>query len=67
MGSFSQIAIGTSAGIEGATCVVVAAKTLMYQDRSALPTALWCLVDQRVPTGPLRERALADVELALPR
>ena len=44
-GSFSRVTIGTSVGIEGAACVTVTAETLMYLDRSALPTALWRLVD----------------------
>ena len=44
-GSFSWIVVGASTGIEGAACIVVAAETLMYRDRNALPTALWCLVD----------------------
>ena len=45
MGSFSRVAVGTSAGIEGAVCVVVTVKTLMYLGHSTLPVALWCLVD----------------------
>ena len=45
VGSFSWVAVGASTGVEGATCVAVVAETLMYQGRSALPTALWCLVD----------------------
>jgi len=40
-------------GVEGVACVSVVAKTLMHQDRGALPTALWRLVDQRVPIGVL--------------
>ena len=30
VGSFSRVAVGTSAGVEGAACVVVATETLMY-------------------------------------
>ena len=39
-GSFSRVVVGTSASVESAACVVVAAKTLMYQDCGALPAAL---------------------------
>ena len=45
VGSFSWITVGASTGVEGAVCIAVAAETLMYRDRSALPAALWCLVD----------------------
>ena len=44
-GSFSWVAVGTSMGVDSAMCIAVVAKTLMYRDRGALPTALWCLVD----------------------
>ena len=44
-GSFPWVAVGVSAGIDGAACVAVVAETLMYWDRSALPSTLWCLVD----------------------
>ena len=44
-GSFSRVAIGTSVGIEGAARVAVAAETLVYRDRSAMPTTLRCLMD----------------------
>jgi len=67
VGSFSRVTVGTSAGIEGATCVAVVTEMLMYRDHGALLAALRCLVDQRVPARPLRERALADIELASPR
>ena len=43
--SFSQVAVGASVGVEGAACVAVAVEMLMYQDHSALPATLWCLVD----------------------
>ena len=46
---------------------MVAAKTLMHKDHGALPTALWHLVDRRIPAETPRERALASVELASPR
>ena len=45
VGSFSWITVGTSMGVESALCVVVAAETLMHQDRGALHAALWCLVE----------------------
>ena len=67
VGSFSRVTIGTSTSIESATCIAVAAETLMYWDRNTLPTALRCLVDQRVPAGLLEERALAGVELVSSR
>ena len=66
-GSFSRVTVGTSMGVEGAACITVATETLMYWDRGVLSAALRCLVDQRVPARPLRERALADIELASPR
>jgi len=44
-GSFSQVTVGMSAGIESAACITVTVEKLMYQDRGALPAALWCLVD----------------------
>ena len=44
-GSFPWVAVGAPAGVDGATCVVVVAETLMYLGRNALPAALWCLVD----------------------
>ena len=44
-GSFSWVAVGMSMGIEGATCVAVAAEALMHRDRGALLVALWCLMD----------------------
>ena len=43
--SLSQIIVGTSAGIEGVACIIVAAEMLMHRDRGALPAALWRLVD----------------------
>ena len=43
--SLSWVIIGMSAGIEGVACVMVVAETLMYQDHSALPAALRCLMD----------------------
>ena len=45
VGFFSWVVVGASVGVEGAARVAVVAETLMYQDHSALPTALWCLVD----------------------
>ena len=66
-GSFSWVTIGTSAGVESATCVTVMAETLMHRDSGTLPTALWCLVDRHVPTGTPGERALVGVELVSPR
>ena len=45
VGSFPWVAVGAPAGIDGAACVVIAAETLMYLGRNALPAALWCLVD----------------------
>ena len=65
--SLSQAIVGTPAGIKGVACIMVATKTLTYQDYGALPMALWLLVDRRVPIGVLRERVLAGVELALSR
>ena len=44
-GSFSTVAVGASAGVEGALWVAVVAETLMYLGRSVLPAALRCLVD----------------------
>ena len=44
-GSFSWVAVGTSTGIEVATCITVTAETLMYLGYSAQPVVLWCLVD----------------------
>ena len=43
--SFSWVTVGASVGVEGATCVAVAAETLMYRGRDALSATLWCLVD----------------------
>ena len=43
-GSFSWVAVGVFVGVEGVACIAVVAETLLYQDRSALPTTLWCLV-----------------------
>ena len=37
--SISRIIVGTSVGIEGVSCVMVAAKTLIHRDRGALPAA----------------------------
>ena len=45
VGSFSWVAVGTSAGVEGAVCITVTTETLMYLGCSALSAALWCLVD----------------------
>ena len=45
VGSFPWVAVGAPTGVNGATCVTVVAKTLMYLGRNALPAALWCLVD----------------------
>jgi len=53
--------------IESATCVAVMTETLMHRDRSALPAALWCLVDRRIPGEMSEEHALAGVEPALLR
>ena len=64
MSSFPWVTVGASAGVEGAAYVAVAAEALMQRDRSALPAALWCLVDQCVPGKAHRGRALAGVELA---
>ena len=44
-GSFSWVAVGTSTGIEGTTCVAITDETLMYLCRSALPATMRCLVD----------------------
>ena len=66
-GSLSWIDMGTPASIESAACVTVMAETLMHRDRGTLPTALWCLVDRHVLARMPRERALAGVELVLPR
>ena len=44
-GSFPWVAVGATAGVDGAACVAVAAETLMYLGCSALPATLWCLVD----------------------
>ena len=54
-------------GIEGVACVTVVVETLMHQDRGALPTSLWFLVDQRVLVGVLRGHTLAGIKLALLR
>ena len=62
-GSFSRVTIGASTGIESAVCIVVTTETLMHRDHGALPIALWCLVDQRVPGGTSAECVLASVEL----
>ena len=43
--SLPRVFIRTPAGVEGVACVTIAAETLMHQDRGALPTALWHLVD----------------------
>ena len=43
--SLSRVIVGTPTDIEGVACVSVAAETLMHQDRGALSTALWRLVD----------------------
>ena len=43
--SLSWIVVCTSMGVEGVTCVTVAAEMLMHRDRDVLPTALWRLVD----------------------
>ena len=44
-GCLSCVALGMPAGVDGAAHVAVVAEMLMYQDRSVLPTTLWCLVD----------------------
>ena len=44
-GSFGWVAVGAPMGVDGAACVAVAAETLMYLGRNALPVALWCVVD----------------------
>jgi len=46
---------------------MITAETLMHWDHGALPAALWCLVDRRVPARTLGGRVLASVELASPR
>ena len=56
-GSLSWFIVGAYAGVEGVVCIMVATETLTHQDRGVLPTSLWFLVD----------RALASVELSLPR
>ena len=43
--SLSWVVVGTPAGVEGVTCVLVASETLMHRDRGALSVALWRLVD----------------------
>jgi len=43
--SLPRITVGTPAGVEGVTRIMVAAETLMYRDHSAQPAALWHLVD----------------------
>ena len=45
MGSFPWVTVGGPTGVDGAACVAVVAETLMYLGHSALPAALWCLVD----------------------
>ena len=47
--SLSQVIVSTPTSVEGVACVMVAAKTLMHKDHGALPTALWHLVDRRIP------------------
>ena len=44
-GSFPWVAVGVPTGVDGAACLAVAAETLMYLGRNALPVALWCVVD----------------------
>ena len=51
VGSFPWVAMGASAGIEGAACIAVVAETLMHRVCSALPVALRHLVDRRIPGG----------------
>ena len=63
----SWVIVGTPAGVEGVACITVAAKTLMHQDRGALPTSLRRLVDRHVPTVMLRDSALASIELVSSR
>ena len=43
--SLSWVIVGTSTGVEGVACVMVAAETLIHRDRGVLPTSLWRLVD----------------------
>ena len=45
VGSFSWVTVGASVGVDGATCIAVAAEALKHRDHDALPTALWYLVD----------------------
>ena len=49
----SRIIVGTPTSVKGVACITVMAKMLMHRDRGALPTALWRLVDRRVPVGTL--------------
>ena len=44
-GPLPRIVVGTSAGVEGVTRVMVAAEALMHRNRDVWPTALRCLVD----------------------
>ena len=67
VGSFPRVAVGASAGIDGAARIAVVAEALMYQDRCVLPTALQRLVDGCVPGGTHRGGTLAGVGLMSPR
>ena len=65
--SLSQVVVGTSMGVKGVACVMVVAKKLMHQDRGALPTFLWLLVDRCIPARALKGCVSAGIGLASSR
>ena len=67
MGSFSFIAMGAPAGVDGAAHVMAVAETLMYRDSGALAVAWRHLVNGRILGGTYRGRVLAGVGFASSR
>jgi len=63
----SLINSSTPTGIQGVTCIMVEAKTLMHQGCSVHHTTARCLVDRHIPDMLSKWRALTGVELASQR
>ena len=66
MASFLSLVTSSMAtGIQGVTCVMVEAETLMHRGRGAPPAAARCLVDKHVLDMLSQGRTLTNIELAL--